>query len=55
MYRIAQNFGGGNLADLVDLSKQKIFPTKFLNMTMYTILDKPVVLDSPILPCQLYV
>ena len=33
------------LADLADLAK--IFLAKFLNMTMYTIRDKPVVLDSP--------
>ena len=50
-YHIVQNFGGGKFWGI--LSKPaKIFPAKFLNVTMYTVHDKPVVLDSP---SQLYV
>ena len=49
MYHIAQNFGGGEFWRIwwIHLSQPKIFPAKFLNMTMYTIHNKPVALGSP--------
>ena len=46
---MAQSFGGRKFWQIY-LSQPKIFPAKILNVTMYTICYKPVVLDLPNFP-----